>query len=977
MKDSRLAVIGVVALASLAFALDVDPVKYKRPAAFTVTEQVVNEAVEPFTATIGSFGNALVSAAFEPAVFRTRFFAEADAPDRVVLNATTMTSYDSLRDGFYEGAEVRVYRVVDGKVKLVRRDTVAQGGSTMGGWVNATGANTLVPAGSGALCEYIFAFDDYNRADVTYWFAVAAVDKSGAESAKAAAMPVVRTADKRTRKPEPAALVEFKPSKGATPSGTPPPPQNVRAAYESDRGAALVQWNASPSKDLAGYRVYRSDYAPERHCASYCLKLAGGAPKDPEAAVRKGDWVVVGKTFTSYSRNAYVSNRVWGSHQNKVAMPNGMPIFPDEDPLITWALEPHPINTPVADAGSTCAKFTMKEGAKLLFEEYNHGPTGQTWYRVLRPGQKYVVEFWARQEGMASPTATFKLNGFYGGKVAPQTFTIGTAWQQFRATFSVDTRYEGAGGIGQTSLSFKGPGTLWLDSYRIYEEAAPYLDYLPQEYADLRASGMKSLRTHAFIKTGTHSHDMSQLTNPRGAISGVDKGNTLPQTLGMMEKAGVLPWLQVEMYMAPEEWLGFVEYLAAPYDPTKDTPAGKPWAYKRHAQGRALPWADAFPRIDFEISNETWNWLFSPWVFEEMTDSQTGRKYNRGEVYGLFQEHVIDCLKASPYWAPAGLDKKVRFVLGGWRPQEYGLKAAVTSPRSHLVTRAGYNGGWDEGEGPTEGTDASLFMTAIHAGQSAIPEAVELCAKRDKLRREGLADFRIGTYEAGPGYALSGLNNQARMTDAQVRSQEETMKSLAAGTATLDTFLGRAANDYDLQNFFTYYHGRSHWVSHASLEKGGWAYPCWMTLALFNTQAAGDLLKVETAAVPAVDLPAFNRRKAAPDVPLASCYASRQKDRLCLFVLSRKIDNYPIAKDDGFTPVTVSLPLASARSVKLYRMVGNPRSHNLDSEQVKIEAVDLPASVAGAAFAVNDKTGADARGLPPGATLLYVFEGMK
>ena len=56
MKQTQLAVFGSVVLASRAFALDVDPAKYKRPAAFTVTDQVVNEAVEPFTATVGSSG---------------------------------------------------------------------------------------------------------------------------------------------------------------------------------------------------------------------------------------------------------------------------------------------------------------------------------------------------------------------------------------------------------------------------------------------------------------------------------------------------------------------------------------------------------------------------------------------------------------------------------------------------------------------------------------------------------------------------------------------------------------------------------------------------------------------------------------------------------------------------------------------------------------------------------------------------------
>jgi len=959
-------------------ALEVDGAKYRRPASFIVTEQVVNKNVEPFTATINAFGNALVTASFEPAVYRTRFFPEEDAPDRIILSAKTITGYDVLREGFYDGAEVRVYRIVDGKVRIVRRDRVAQGGSPMSGWVLASGDGKLVPVKNGAAkSQYCFAFDEFNRTDVPYWFTVASVDKNGVESEKATAVRVERAKGKLVSRLEQTERIDFKPPKNVPPDALPPEkPQALSASYEVATGTAILNWEATAKEAIAGYRVYRSDYAPETHRNGYYLKLEGGVPKDPEATIRKGDWVIVGKTFTSFSRNQYHSNRVWGSHQNKAAMPNGMSVFPDEDPALTWVLEPHAKETAVTEAGATCAKFSLKEGAQLLFEQYIYGPTGQSWYHVLKPGQKYVVEFWAKQEGMTNSTAIFKLNGFYNKKVEPKTFSIGQAWQLFRATFTVDQLYEGKGSIGQTSLGFNGPGTLWLDNYRVYEEAAPFLDYMPQEYADLKSSGMQALRTHAFIKSSTHTHDMEQLTNPRGAISGLEKGNTLPQTLGMMEKAGVLPWLQVEMHMTPEEWLGFVEYLAAPYDPAKDTPAAKPWAYKRFAQGRREPWTDAFSRIDFEISNETWNWLFQPWVFESMSDGKTGRNYHRAEVYGLFQEHVIDCLKASPYWASSGLDKKVRFILSGWRVQEYGLKAVTASKRSHMVTRPGYNGGWDEGEGPSEGTDASLFMTLIHAGQSAIPEAVEMKMKRDKMRSEGIADFQIGTYEAGPGYALSGLNNQPRMTDAQVRSQEETMKSLAAGTATLDSFLGRAANDYDLQNFFTYYHGRSHWVSHTALQSNSRPHPCWMTLALFNTKATGDMLKVEAQSLPVVDLPAFNRRKATPDVPLAALYATRFKDRLCLFVLSRKINKYPLADDDGFTPVTVTLPISHAKSVTLYRMANDPRSHNLDSEQVRIETLTLPRSVAKTVFVVDDKTGADNRGLPPGATLLYVFEGI-
>jgi hypothetical protein len=150
-----------------------------------------------------------------------------------------------------------------------------------------------------------------------------------------------------------------------------------------------------------------------------------------------------------------------------------------------------------------------------------------------------------------------------------------------------------------------------------------------------------------------------------------------------------------------------------------------------------------------------------------------------------------------------------------------------------------------------------------------------------------------------------------------------------------------------------------------------------MALALFNREATGDMLDVATETVPTTDLPAFKRRKALRDVPLVAAYATRHGDRLNLLLLSRKLDHYPEAADDGFTPVTVALPFARASRVTCHRMTGNPRATNLDAEDVRIEKVALPAQAAAPLFTLSAQTGADDRGLPPGATFLYVFEGVK
>ena len=213
------------------------------------------------------------------------------------------------------------------------------------------------------------------------------------------------------------------------------------------------------------------------------------------------------------------------------------------------------------------------------------------------------------------------------------------------------------------------------------------------------------------------------------------------------------------------------------------------------------------------------------------------------------------------------------------------------------------------------------------------------------------------------------------MSPEQVLAQERTMKSLGGGTATLDNFLDKAAHGFTLQNFFTFFHGRTHWVSHTAWHKGARPHPCWLALELFNHQGVGDFLKVETLQAPTVDVPAFKRRKAMSDVPLAACYASRQGNRLNLFLLSRKLDNYPAKGQPGFTPVTVELPFDKAAKITLHKISGNPRATNLDAENVKIQTQELPAAVFAKNFALTSRTGADDRGLPPGATFLYVFEG--
>lgn len=943
-----------------------------RPAVFRVTTDIVNRNVLPFNADIGGFGNTLVreGAGFEPVVIRTKLIALEDSPNRIVADPAAISRYDTLRQGFLDGATVHVYRIEDGRFRMVREDRVASGGSHASGWTNILAHNQVVARDT---TRFQFRWDNWNRPRAKYYFTVRAVDKFGNLSPAAPALEIV--SPERLDKTPAAqnALVAFKPAKALfSHPQVPSAPRTLRGKLGGD-GILTLEWTSVDSPDLAGYVVYRSDYSPS-HQSGYYLQLAG-TPASADQNIKAGDMVIVSKKIYSPSRDRDLSNRVWGAanEYNKL-MPGLLRTFPDETPGKTWSLVPHAANTPVEEPGETCLKLQLAAGRKESLTIFNHSGTGQDWYDVLEK-KTYTVEVWMRQEG--SGTVRFKLTGFYDTaphKIKAVTFAVGPRWKKYVAHFT-PTVIQGGDRPNAMVLEFTGPGTFYVDNFRVYRADTAYLDPLPRELERIESSGISVLRTSGLVMTGIDTYDMEQLTNSGGVINGTRKSNTLPQTLRMMRKAGVQPWLQIEFHMSPQEWLGFVEYMAAPYDPNIDTPAGKPWAYKRYRQGQAKPWTEEFDRIYFELSDETWNRIFAPWTFSPMTDAVSKKRYSAGQVYGMFQEYVRAIMRSSPYWRPANLDNKLVFMLGGWAANAgYGRDAASVSPSSGFLTIAPYIGGWDAGEDPPRPNAAGLFNTLADVNQSAIPVANLYKKELTDLKAQGDRRLRLGTYEGGPGYVMNGLNN-ARITKEQALAQEQVMKSLAAGTATLDSFLALAYRGFAVQNFCAVGSG-DRWKSHAKWYHGGQAYPSWKLLALFNKEATGDMLRTETLSVPSADLGAFSRRRTVSDAPLSAIYATRKGNRYNLFVLSRKVPGYPVKGDDGYTPVTVELPFSKARSITLYRMTGAPDANNLTGDNVRIETLAIPRSSLGRRFSVNAETGADQRGLPPASTFLYVFDGV-
>ncbi len=917
---------------------------------FSVREDVVNPDLPAFTATVNDLGNGQeflgMGGGFEPAVFRTMISAEGDSPDSIIAAPQVISGWDSWPEGLLDGADVEVLRVVGGKLVTVRSDRIAQRGFHASGWRNMLRDGEVLGPDQ---TRFSATWDGYNRLDAPWYYAVRAVDRSGNMSPLSSIASVIPPAKPGKGEGRPATL-NLRVGSGAS---SLPAPGNLQARVAISQ-TLLLSWDPVPG--AAGYVVYRSDLPPEQ-LRGYGIRLEG--PGEP---IKVGDMVLLRKEFRLPQRGQVATKRTWNLSAAAgtfgVPFVSGLPGDPDMPQI---RLVDHPADTPVTDPGRTYLEATLKPGESLPIGRYSYAGAAQGYYPVLDPKKTYRIEAWLRSEG--DITATFRLTGPQSnipgvpGSVRPD----GT-WRRYGLDFRVPSIFTGKQ-PGEIQIVLSGSGRVDIDNFRIYDTSAPFMELTADERAALDQSGLEALRTHMFIKTGMRTYDLAQLLSPAG-VNPRSRGATVGQFLKISAETGINPWLQIEPHLTHEEWLGLVEYLAAPFDPAKDDPKAMPWAAMRVAQGQAAPWTDRFPWIYFEVGNETWNRMFYPWIFPEMVEPGLigGKKYSGGAVYGLFQERVLSIMRESPWWSR--LEPRLEPVLGGWKAVPFfGFDALKHSPSSKALTVADYTGGWDSGEGPVRPVPEGYFSVMAFAPQAMIGPAE---AAHEELRKMGRDKVVLGTYEAGPGYSLNGLNGQ-KVTPEQDKDQELVMKSAATGAATLDGFLARAQTGDRLQNYFMFGTGAG-WRSHALWQNGGQAYPSWAWLALFNRVGTGDLLAVDTIDVPRQDLPEMGRRKAMAGVPMAAAYASRRGDRLTVTVISRQVPGVP-AGTDGRMSVVLDLPITGATRLTRYRATGDYRAENSTAEESRIAGQDLPLP--------SDPARLEIRDMPPASADIYVFEGAR
>lgn len=794
---------------------------------------------EPVSITVGPTPTNFVHrfGLHEPLTYRDFFTVAGVSGSRVTLYEDT-TGFDARADGFGDGASVRAYRITAGALVLAATTTLTTWHARR--WNRLT--NDYVPA---ATTTFRYRFDSYNRPNFSQWWGVCAMDASGnlGPIAYATASSGALTGTQPAA-PSNTLATDISTGSSAIGGSGPAAPTNVTATAENDGWIINVSWTNTPG--ATGHVVFRCDYDPT-------TLLTNAFDLADASAVQAGDILIVSKEFSilatrGLERAERATSRTWSANPNAGGAKHiSLELFPfsgDRTATITQG----------EDAAEGYYRRHVWDGVsgRTGMEMATHSGTSQSFYHVLVQGQEYAVECRARGTG------TLRLVALAGadpaaGTSAQQDYTLTSEWQTFSLVFTPSsTQTSSTARAIQAQLV--GSGTVdivWLAPRQTHTALGR------ATAADIaRTENVSLVRDHEHIKSKPWSNTFASVTSG-GAQA------PLARFLRFCADIGSSPWFQHEWVWSEADWAAFAEYVLAPYNPVTDTPQSKPWAYRRYS---ALGWGesvvDRFPQIMFEVGNENWNTTIGFYTIPAL-NGQSG-----GTVNGLWLDYVVGLIEASPHWQ-SSYAPKWRNYLGGWATQidsGWSADSAEASVTADLLGPADYNGvSWDNGATQTaDPEDDAAWDYTI--GNSVLPVGGGSTDRRHKAQRfTALCDavsvgrakpLRPAIYEAGPGYMLDGLND-ASVDKEQAAAQEFVMKSVGAGTATLDAFLIQAANGCALNNFFMF-RATDTWSSHATPINGGASNPPWMWTRWLNvTFPAGFTAREATPFVrPAEDFDA-------------------------------------------------------------------------------------------------------------------------
>ena len=928
-----------------------------------------NQNWEGYTATFFGGRNDVSGGVGYPPLVRHTFSTTGGAANRLLSDQNTLNGFSSFTADYWIGGKARIFRPINGVMTLVRTSDVIDAKVGRWSWLKPN-ADRVVDA-----LTYTHALDTFNRPSVPYWFRVAAVGLDGLAGTFSA--PVSFTPANMTG----TASGTVNPTKALNKTGEGgalAAPTGVSVTAGAIAREAVISWSAVAGAE--GYVVELSYYDPATQiAATHHLDLAS----DP-TPILTNDLVIFDRQHLTLTDSLYCS-RIYDANPGGRIKPSIL-WFTNQGfkrDGNDWSYVAYSGDKPALAFGDHFMRRTANAGLTASLQYYWHSGTDQNNYRVLIPGVTYRLRVVMRAS--AATTVTFATNSPI---VSGTTFSVGTTFAEYTHDMVPASQPTGSAPYDWRLLITAGGTPLSLDvAFLEIEEVGAN----PNIFASALPPPNSYMRDHSFIKFPPRAFTTKRLAE--------QKNYSFKTFHDSLVATSTKPWFQLEWHMQKDDALDFVAYLAAPN-------GAHPMATIRQASGIAQPWTTTFSDMKFEHGNEGWNPQGDFILFPYTTvDSVTAQVYGQGSNAGLIGKMIAGWMQESPYWSI--LAPKLKLHVGGWSVNNFGEDAYRYFPEAKEVSLAAYNGGWDAGTAlVTEngisfsGLLADPIIKQKPTAKTRVSALKNLCTT---LGRTYGQDIRYTIYEAGPGYQLNGLNGAA-VTAAQAIAQEVVMKSRAAATATVDSMLTYAQQDFLGFNFFLLRPDGDTWSSHAPGFDGGQEFPTNALLRIIHENVAPA--KVYGALTATLGIRTVTLQGGGTqDINAIGAYQLRNlanPSKRMIVLVNRNIDvsQLPVsdplysATPSGTVAFNITTAWASAASLKVWTAgVGPYRQHNrypvgqrrvaggglaadplcvtFDySSQVK----SVPANIQN--FPINAAVGAAAGGLPAGSCLIMLFEGV-
>ncbi|MDO5611792.1 MAG: hypothetical protein Q4G14_00935 [Paracoccus sp. (in: a-proteobacteria)] len=789
---------------------------------------------EAHTATADFLGNAFTRQAnvmqgrFVPPLMVRQIQPDSIDHDRNILHfpRNSIGGWDSWVSGWLDGAEVVAFRYENGRAIQVGSTTVTR---SVVRQVNPLhGERLALPPGMGS---YRWSPDEWWRRGGVVWIAVAALDEQGQRGPWSAPVAfTVGTGRGVKDATDQATLIEADSFHQQVLNPALPVPEGLSVTPQNDSRTAEINWTPVPGRRHVIGRSYDPSFEQVE-----TLTVADSS------FMRATDVFTFRKSFDHrYRREDVITDRLWEASAAGRFGVSGIGNLADMMPEgVSFEF--------MSDEGGPFVRLHVAEGRSHTIQAATHSGTEASWYHVLDPARSYNIHTVMRA---AAPTQLTLRVAEVG--VSNMTREVTTEWT-VRDNIFTPTSMLQSPGARMTQIVVRGPVQLDIRQITFCEAGTAPFAATAEERKVMLASAASHIRFHVFCKTNPWTYSMEDFLAETGIPA--TRGCSLPQHLRILKdlrdspegrdmaaRVGhsiLNPWIQVEPpWSRDQDWQMLGGYLCSPYDPAAPDSPEQRGAALRVSQGQIRPWQDEFDSIRIEVGNEPWNRIAA---FYTLTEAG-------GVGGGTWNGALLD-RAAEGIMAARGYDGgKFNYYLGGWSVSTaWNTSSIAASRHADYIGYADYNGGWDSGVSEAYSVDnpvavfKMLANTSVQAGTVPprlrnMARLVDLCRTASEGRAKPIRPLH---YEAGPGYVLNGLNGHS-VTAEQREGQERLMKSVAAGTATLDAFLFNAAAGIHSTNFFTLGEGE-HWKARASWDRGGAFNPPYQWFCFANQHLTGRI----------------------------------------------------------------------------------------------------------------------------------------